>query len=218
MCGRFTLTASGEELAEGFDLDEAPELVPRYNIAPTQPVVAVTRDETGARRLATFAWGLRLVDTRKGEPPLINARSESAARRGVFKDAFARRRCLVPADGFYEWQGEKPHRQPWYFRLAAGGVFAFAGLWEPAHAEGALPTCTLLTTEPNAVVAPVHERMPVILPKEQYPAWLDPERRREDQLRPLLVPYTAAALTGYRVGTAVNRAQFDDPLCVAPLA
>src|SRR5215468_646829 len=152
MCGRFTLTASGEEVAEALGLDAAPELTPRYNIAPTQPVVAVTRDDAGARRLSTFAWGLRLADTRKGEKPLINARAESAARRGVFRDAFATRRCLVPADGFYEWQGEKPHRQPWYVRLAAGGVFAFAGLWEPAHAPGALPTCTLLTTEPNAVV------------------------------------------------------------------
>jgi putative SOS response-associated peptidase YedK len=218
MCGRFTLTASGEELAEALDLDEAPELTPRYNIAPTQPVVAVTRDDAGARRLATFAWGLRLADARKGERPLINARAESAARRGVFRDAFAKRRCLVPADGFYEWQGAKPERQPWYVRLAAGGVFAFAGLWEPAHAAGAPATCTLLTTEPNAVMAPLHDRMPVILPPDRYAAWLDPERRREDELRPLLVPYAATPLTAYRVGPRVNRAQFDDPLCIAPLA
>lgn len=217
MCGRFTLTSSGDELAEAFDLDEIPELTPRYNIAPSQALAVVTRDEAGRRRLTTFAWGLRTAEARKGERPLINARAESAARRGIFRDAFAKRRCLVPADGFYEWEGKGPRRQPWYVRLAAGGVFAFAGLWEPSHVRGAPATCTLLTTEPNAVVQPIHERMPVILAPEHYAVWLDPERRREPELLPLLVPYPDSALTAYRVGTAVNRAQFEDPLCIAPL-
>ena len=133
VCGRFNQTASGEEVAEAFGLDEAPELAPRYNIAPTQPIAVVgVQPKTGRRGLASLTWGLVPRDSLGGERGFINARAETAWEKPSFREAFARRRCLVPATGFYEWQdaGEKT-RQPWLIRLASGRLFAFAGLWEP---------------------------------------------------------------------------------------
>ncbi len=216
MCGRFTLTASGEELAEAFDLDEVPALAPRYNIAPSQPLAVVRVDPAGARRLSTLTWGLLPPDSLEGDRPFINARAETAGERPSFRDAFAQRRCLVAADGFYEWEGTGNKRQPWYVRLASGRPFAFAGLWEPPRTPEKPGTCTLLTTEPNELVRPIHDRMPVILAPEEAAAWLDPRRQRAAELLPLLSAYPAQAMTAYRVGTAVNNARFDDPSCIAP--
>ena len=216
MCGRFTLTKSGEEVAEAFGLDEAPTLLPRYNIAPSEPVLVVRQVEPGAARVVSLSrWGLVPRVAPEGKP-LINARAETAATRGVFKDAFAHRRCLVPADGFYEWQGPKgTKRQPFHLRLVGGGLFGLAGLLEPGE-EAGTSTLALLTTTPNAVVEKIHERMPVIVPSADYARWLDP-RTPLPVLSALLGPYPAARMESWPVGAAVNNARLDDAACIAPL-
>jgi len=216
MCGRFTLTASGEELAEAFGLDDAPPLAPRYNIAPSQPVAVVRAEPTGRLALSLLVWGLLPAATAEPKRPLINARAETAWSKPSFRDAFARRRCLVPASGFYEWAGSGKKRQPWYFRMASGRPFAFAGLWEPPFDPREPATVTILTTEPNELARPVHDRMPVILDPDGYRRWLDPRAGGMAALRPLLVPFPASAMTAYPVGTTVNDPRRDEPACVAP--
>ena len=216
MCGRFTLTKSGEEVAEAFGLDDAPALLPRHNIAPSQPVLVVRQVAPGAAPAASLArWGF----VPRGDPegkPLINARAETAATRGVFKDAFAHRRCLVPADGFYEWQGLKgTKRQPFHLRLLGGGLFGLAGIVEPG-AEAGTSTLAILTTLPNALVEKIHERMPLIVPRADYARWLDP-RTPPLALRLLLGPYPAARMESWPVGAVVNNPRLDDPACIAPL-
>jgi len=216
MCGRFNLTASGEEIAEAFDLDETPELAPRYNIAPTQSVAVVRLDTaSGRRRLSALRWGLVPEGAPETDRGFINARAETAGQKPSFREAFSRRRCLIPATGFYEWQAVSTRRrQPWVFALASGRPFAFAGLWEPPARDGAAPTCTILTTDPNEVTRPVHDRMPVILEPESYARWLDPEARGSVALRPLLRPYPAEAMTAWPVRPAVNNPRYDEPACL----
>jgi putative SOS response-associated peptidase YedK len=218
MCGRFNQTASGDEVAEAFGLDEAPELAPRYNIAPTQPVAVVgVQPKTGRRGLASLRWGLVPRSSLGDERGLINARSETAWEKPSFREAFARRRCLIPATGFYEWQKlDAKRRQPWLIRLASGRPFAFAGLWEPPPAGGPSPTCAILTTEPNEVARPIHDRMPVILDPADFALWLDPAVTAPAEVRPLLRPFPAAAMTAFPVTTAVNNPAFDDPACLVP--
>jgi putative SOS response-associated peptidase YedK len=220
VCGRFNQTASGEEIAEAFALDEAQALAPRYNIAPTQPVPVVVVEPASSRRvLVERKWGLVPRDALGKERGFINARAESAASKPAFSEAFAERRCLVPATGFYEWQQvDARRRQPWLIRLASGAPFAFAGLWEPPAAAlpGALPTFTILTTQPNDVTRKVHDRMPVILAPASYARWLDPALRDFEGLREIIAPFSAQAMTAYPVSTHVNNAAFDDPACLAP--
>jgi putative SOS response-associated peptidase YedK len=218
MCGRFNQTASGDEVAEAFALDEAPALLPRYNIAPTQPVAVVgVQGKTARRGLAMLAWGFVPRTSLGGERGFINARAETAWEKPSFREAFARRRCLIPATGFYEWQKTSAKKgQPWLIRLASGRLFAFAGLWEPPAASGTGPTCTILTTEPNDVAQPIHDRMPVILDPADYALWLDPAVTLPAEVRPLLRPFPAGAMTAFRVTTAVNRPSFDDPSCLTP--
>ncbi|HEY7923750.1 MAG: SOS response-associated peptidase [Burkholderiales bacterium] len=220
MCGRFNQTASGEEIAAAFALDEAQALAPRYNIAPTQPVPVVVVEPARSRRvLVERKWGLVPRDALGKERGFINARAESAASKPAFSEAFAERRCLVPATGFYEWQQvDARRRQPWLIRLASGAPFALAGLWEPPPAAlpGALPTFTILTTQPNDVTRTVHDRMPVILAPASYARWLDPARSTFQELRELTLPFPAQAMTAYPVSTHVNNAAFDDPACLAP--
>ena len=219
MCGRFNLTASGEEIAEAFDLDEVPELAPRYNIAPTQPVAVVRLDGTGGRRrLSELRWGLVPEGAPQTDRGHINARSETAWQKPSFRDAFARRRCLIPATGFYEWKRTGARsRQPWALALRSGQPFAFAGLWEPPAREGAPTTCAILTTEPNDLAREIHDRMPVILEPESYVGWLDPEARAAQTLRSLLRPFPAEAMTAWRVSTAVNSPRCDEPVCLERL-
>jgi putative SOS response-associated peptidase YedK len=219
VCGRFNQTASGEELAEAFDLDAVEATPPRYNICPAQKVPVVGVDEaTGRRRLHHLTWGLIPRGAVARERGFINARSESAWERAAFAQAFAERRCLVPATGFYEWQKlEGKRRQPWLVRRSDGGLFAFAGLWEPASkAEGASPTFTILTTEPNDVTAKVHDRMPAILDPRDYARWLDPRITLPSEVRPLLRPFPAAELVAYPVSPRVNSPANDDPTCLEP--
>jgi putative SOS response-associated peptidase YedK len=218
MCGRFNLTAPGAEIAEQFGLGEPPILKPRFNIAPSQMIAVVgLQPKTGRRGLAELRWGLLPQGAREGERRHINARCETAGARPAFRGAFARRRCLIPATGFYEWKrvpGQQP--QPWLLKLASGRVFAFAGLWEPAPAAGGTPSCAILTTEPNPLAREIHDRMPVILDQADYAGWLDPALTSGQDLEPLLRPFPAGAMTAIPVNTAVNRAAFDDPSCVEP--
>jgi putative SOS response-associated peptidase YedK len=215
MCGRFTLTASGQEVALAFGLEDEPEIEARYNIAPSQEVAAVEGPTRGQRHLFRPRWGLvsRAKDARA--TIIINARSESVATRPTFRSAFDARRCLVPADGFYEWQavpGER-HRRPFHARKTEGGLFALAGLWEP-RPDGSR-TCTLLTTEPNREIAEIHDRMPVILAPEDYDAWLDPRAPRALVL-PLMRPLPDGALVLRPVSDLVNNARAEGPACLSP--
>jgi putative SOS response-associated peptidase YedK len=222
MCGRFTLTSTAEILASLFHLREVPDLPQRFNIAPTQSVAVVRPSaETGSRELVMLRWGL--IPSWAADPAignsLINARSETVATKPSFRSAFRQRRCLVVADGFYEWQ-KRPggKKQPYYFRLGDGRPFAFAGLWERwQKGEEPVESCTLLTTTANATVRPVHERMPVILQPAAYDQWLDSRGQKAEEVLPLLQPYAGADLTAYPVGTQVNNARHNGPDCVAPL-
>jgi putative SOS response-associated peptidase YedK len=220
VCGRFNQTASGEEIAETFSLDEASVLAPRYNIAPTQPVGVVMLEPGGGRRvLVERKWGLVPRNALGKERGFINARAESAAAKPAFAEAFATRRCLVPATGFYEWRLlDSRRRQPWLFRLASGAPFAFAGLWEPAPpaVPGASATFTILTTQSNELTRPVHDRMPVILEPAGYARWLDPALHASHELRALLRPLPAGGMTAYPVSDRVNNAAFDDAGCLTP--
>lgn len=222
MCGRFTLASPGEIVAEMFELTEPPAIQPRYNIAPTQPAPVVRFDAAaGARRFDLLHWGL--IPAWAKEPSIgnrmINARSETAAQKPSFRTAMKRRRCLIVADGFYEWQKVRGGKQPWCIRSADGRPFAMAGLWE--HFSGAdgtdIESCTILTTTPNDVLKPIHDRMPVILGEADYTAWLDPAIDSVEPVAPLLRPCSSEALTAYRVSTHVNRPANDDPKCAAPL-
>jgi putative SOS response-associated peptidase YedK len=225
MCGRFTLHAPAEALATLFDLPEAPPLAPRYNIAPTQPVGIVRPTIDGsAREWALVMWGL--VPSWSKDPTIggrmINARSETAAEKPSFRAAFKRRRCLIPADGFYEWQKLAKGKQPYYIGLQGGGPFAFAGLWETWQGPdgGELQSCTLLTTEPNELLEPIHNRMPVILAPQDYDEWLDhasEDGRYLASIRHLLRPFPADEMAAYPVSTYVNNARNEGPECIKPL-
>lgn len=222
MCGRFTLTSPDQDLAVQFDLPAIPSLEPRYNIAPTQLVAAVreTRDGAG-RELAMLRWGL--IPFWAKDPGIgsrmINARAETVAEKPSYRTSFKRKRCLVPADGFYEWQATGGPKQPFYFRFEGGGPFALAGLWDrwEKGEDEPVETFTILTTEPNEVVAPVHQRMPVILDREGMAVWLDPAIEEAEQLQPLLGPFPAAGMEAYPVSTFVNSPGNDTPRCIEPL-
>lgn len=222
MCGRFSLIAPGEAVAEFFDLPETPFLAPRYNIAPTQPVAAVrVNRDTKQRELVHFHWGL--IPSWSKDPTIgsrmINARSETAAEKPSFRAAIKYRRCLVPADGFYEWQKQNGSKQPMRIGMADGGLFAIAGLWEhwqsPDGSE--IESCTLLTTEPNELLRPVHNRMPVILAPEDFELWLDPAAQHAGEVQHLLGPFPAGAMDFYPVSTHVNNPANEDPRCIEPL-
>jgi len=221
MCGRFTLRAPASVIAEQFRLLDAEPLEPRFNVAPTQPV-AVVRFGPGARQVARLQWGLVPSWARDASigSRLINARAESVADKPAFRAAFRRRRCLVVADGFYEWRRTGAKKQPFFIRLRDDRPFGFAGLWESW--EGAdhsvLETCTILTTGPNELMKPIHDRMPVILDPDDYGRWLDPGIQKPEPLAPLLRPYPSDAMLALAVGTHVNNPRNDDPECIVPVA
>ena len=213
MCGRFTLRHRTSAIAERFavtllDLDQ---IEPRYNIAPTQQVLGITG---GPERSASmFRWGLIpfwAKDASIGSK-LINARSETVAEKPSFRQALAKRRCLIPVDGFYEWKKGPGGKTPMYIRFRDGRLFAFAGLWETWHPEGQPPvsTCTVLTTEPNELMAPIHNRMPVILDPASETAWLDPETPPAARLE-LLRPCAPDDMEAFPVSRRVNSPSMDD--------
>ncbi len=222
MCGRFSQATLVEELAEKFSLASAPQLKPRYNIAATQPVAVIRLSPgDGWRRLDLMRWGLIpawVKDPTKARQP-INAKSETVAELPSFRVAFRQRRCLIPADGFYEWQQQGRYKQPVYICMKDHEPFAFAGLWEHWEKPDQEPidSCVLLTTEPNELLAQVHNRMPVILDPTQYDLWLDPDVQQLDKLRPLLHSYPSEPMTYYSVNLRVNNPKHDDPLCLEPL-
>jgi putative SOS response-associated peptidase YedK len=255
MCGRFTLRAPASVVAEHFALFELPPFTPRFNIAPTQPVPVIRlapRTQAGTvpifapakmglspsgpsaprRELVFLRWGL--IPSWAKDPSignrLINARAETVAEKPAFRTALRRRRCLLAADGFYEWQAAGRRKQPYFIRLRDDRPFAFAGLWETwegrtgtdpdssAQSEPvpvrSIESCTLLTTEPNELMRPIHDRMPAILAPDDYAAWLDPAVQEPAQLLPLLRPYPSEAMVARPVGTLVNSPANDVPECI----
>lgn len=221
MCGRYSQHQSAEVIAQAFEVDDVPALEPRYNIAPTQSVPTVLKSSVSkTRQFKMMHWGLipKWAKDSKIGTKLINARAETVAEKPSFKSAFRKRRCLVVADGFYEWQQQenKKQKQPYYFRLNDGQPFAFAGLWEQwEDASGeVINSCTLLTTDANELMRPVHNRMPVILNPKDYEQWLDPEVKEPERLQPLLRPYSTQEMLAYPVSTAVNKPSNDNAECI----
>lgn len=221
MCGRYTLTTSPDGLVNAFALEEAPrELKPRYNIAPGSDV-AVVANRNG-RQVEFFRWGL--IPSWAKDPAIghrmINARAETASEKPSFRSALRRRRCLILADGFYEWQGARAPKTPMYARLRGGEPFAFAGLWESWQPPDgtAIHSCAILTTRPNELMAPIHNRMPVILDAGSYDLWLDPAQRAASDFESMLVPFAADRMEVYEVSRAVNNPLYDHPNCVAAVA
>lgn len=219
MCGRFSLTTPGPILAEMFGVVDL-ALPPRFNVAPTQSV-PVVRVVDGQRVIALLRWGLVpswSKDPKKG-PPLINARADTVAEKPAFRAALKYRRCIVPADGFFEWKKEGAKRLPVHFKLRDGRPFGFAGLWECWKSpEGEiLESMTILTTTPNELVAAVHDRMPAILPPSGYDAWLNPSIKDAAAVIGLLGPYSEALMVAVPVSEHVNKVANDDPKCHEPL-
>ena len=223
MCGRYTLSTPVEKLAEEFDVSgQLPDLPPSYNVAPSQEVAAIVEGGDGERRLELLRWGL--IPAWADDPGIgsrmINARSETVAEKPSFRRAFKERRCLIPADGFYEWQKTNGGKQPYHLKMRDGRPFAFAGLWErwSGDEEGEIRSCTILTTDANDLVGEVHPRMPVILPPETYDLWLDPDVRDREQLLSLLVPYPTGEMEAYPVSQRVNNPSNNEPGCVESVA
>jgi putative SOS response-associated peptidase YedK len=223
MCGRFTLQTPVADLVEIFEIDRVrtEPSSPRFNIAPTDPVVVVRRTTGGERELDTLRWGLIPSWTRgAGElPTLINARSETLDKRPAFQEPSRSRRCLVPADGFFEWRPEAGRRQPYLVRARDGKPFAFAGLWDrwSGGAGDPIESCTIVTTDANDLLRPVHDRMPVILPPPDVSLWLDPDVRLYAELESLLDPIPSESVELTPVSPRVNRIQNDDSGCIEPL-
>ena len=228
MCGRYTLAnPDPARLRARFDiLESTAEAVvgetaeARYNIAPTDPVLAVRRREEGARELGRLRWGLvpgRWAEQGKG-PPLINARAETLERQAAFKESFHERRCLIPADGFYEWLTDERGKRPVWISRPDGELFAFAGIWAALKRKGSdevLHSCAIVTCDPNDLIRPIHDRMPVILDPGLEAAWLDPDADPEDLLE-LLVPAPDRSLVLHEVGDLVNNVRNDGPELIAP--
>lgn len=209
MCGRYTLTAVADELVETFDVPSLElEYRPRYNVAPGQDCPIVAADRRG-RRMGLMRWGFEPQRPPSAKGGWINARAESVMRRASFGEAFHRRRCLVPADGFYEWRRDDGGKTPFWFHLPDGGIFSFAGIWEGR-------TFAILTTEANEDVRTVHDRMPVLVAPGDRGAWLDRETPASELLR-IMAPSPAGTLGSHEVSRRVNRTDQDDPGLVEPV-
>jgi putative SOS response-associated peptidase YedK len=222
MCGRFTLVTDPEKLMQRFMLDEITlDLQPRYNIAPGQPVPAIIADG-GKRRIGQLRWGLvpSWAQDEKIGSRMINARAETLTEKPAFRRLFERKRCLIPADGFYEWKQTDKGKQPMRITMKNGEPFAFAGLFDTwTRSDGQkISTCTIITTAPNEVVADIHNRMPVILRSEDESLWLDREKYDAELLQSLLVPYDADQMRAYPVPAIVGNPGNDTPECIEEVA
>src|SRR5215469_9427989 len=223
MCGRYRLSRRKQLVEEYFDTTPWEEdWNPRFNIAPTQPVPVVRQHpKESVRQLSVMKWGL--IPHWAKDPPIatrtINAKSETAATKPAFRDPLKFRRCLIPADGFYEWQRAGKSKQPFCFEVSDGELFAFAALWDGwKDANGHwVKTCSILTTTPNAVTSTVHDRMPVILDPDSYDLWLDPEMQNVAVISELLKPYDARLMRCYPVNTRINNVANDDEECSHPV-
>jgi putative SOS response-associated peptidase YedK len=222
MCGRYIIKAPVSQLASMFDLIDVPALSPRYNVAPTQSVPAIRlKPDRKERELVMLKWGLIpgwAKDASIGNR-LINARGDTVAEKPSFRSAFRRRRCLMAADGFYEWQKTNGKKQPYFIGLKDQTPFTFAGLWEQwKDPEGdPVESCALITTDANDVVKPIHDRMPVILQPKDYGVWLDPGVQDSTELKKLLQPYPSEAMMAYPVSSFVNNPKNEDPKCAVRL-
>lgn len=220
MCGRFALNSPPQRIAQQFSLDQIPELFPRYNITPGQVIPVVRHNAEEKRELVLARWGL--IPAWSKEPKIeystINARAETVASKPAFRSAFRSRRCLVPADAYFEWQkrpGSKL-KQPFLIGLKNQGLFAFAGLWEHWHqGDIVIESCTIIVTDANALTQSIHDRMPVILDPSAYDAWLD-RKTPVGSLQALLKPYDSDEMGAYPVSTLVNNPRHDDPQVIEP--
>lgn len=223
MCGRFALYSKPETLARRFKTETIPGMEARYNIAPTQ-TIPIIREENGKRRFALTRWGLipHWAKDMKIGYSTINARAETVASKPVFRNAFKFRRCLIPADGFYEWQVvlDSKVKQPWFIVLRDRESMAFAGLWERWQSpEGEeLESCSIIVTDANELMRPIHDRMPVILAPGDWDAWLEAEAKDAAVLQGLLKPYLAECMEAWPVSTKVNSARNDSVECVEGLS
>lgn len=238
MCARYTLKSTADVLQQEFELPELPELPPRYNIAPTQAVLAIRESDAGVREATFLHWGL--IPSWAKDPgigtKLINARSETLLEKPSYRVAFKRRRCLIPADGFFEWHEEsefpetdlfgevtksgKTYKQPMWFHRKDERPFAFAGLWEywETAEGGPIESCTIITTTANELLAQYHDRMPVILHREDYSAWLRKSDENANGLVSLLAPFPAEEMTAYDVTRKMSNPRYDFEDCIEPLS
>jgi putative SOS response-associated peptidase YedK len=222
MCGRFSLRANTRAVATLFDLPSVPELAPRYNIAPSQPVaVAGLKPDGSGLGLTLMRWGLVPRWWNKPKPPTFTvARADTVAEKPAFRDSFRRRRCLIPADGFVEWPQDGRDKWPFYFRRADHAPFAFAGLWDTWADPGTgrtMLSCCFITTDPNELVARIHDRMPVIVDLADFGHWLDAAQTADD-LVPLLRPSPASGMEMVALSKRINSPKYDDPECLEPRA
>lgn len=220
MCGRYALTSAPEAVRALFRYREEAQFPPRYNVAPTQPIPVICRVR-GERRFALMRWGL--IPSWVKDPGifsvLVNARGESVCDKPAFRHAMKRRRCLIPADGFYEWKDEGGRKRPFFVRKRDGGPIALAGLWETWTGPDGEETDTvcIVTTTANRVIAPIHERMPAIIPPEAFDLWLDCDRVDAMAAAALIAPAPGSLLEAYEVSLAVNRTANDSPALIEPL-
>ena len=218
MCGRFTLRTPTKAIVEAFDLATAPDLPPRYNIAPTQKVAAIRLNpETRTRQLSMFRWGL--VPSWADDPSIgyrmINARAESVAIKPAFRSAFKKGRCLIVADGLYEWKKTGKNKQPYFVRLKDDEPFAFAGLSEHWHrGDEVIDSCAIIATDANELMEGIHDRMPVILSVDDYGLWLEPDSHGQGKLLEMLKPYPAEDMEAYPISTVVNNPRNEVKECI----
>lgn len=225
MCGRFSLRArTADMLAEYFGIINVPPLAARYNIAPSQPVPVVRlkpENNNPQRELVLMHWGL--IPSWAKDPAIgnrmINARAETLEEKPAFRAALHKRRCLLVADGFYEWKTEGRKKQPYFFHYDDDRLFAFAGLWESWEGpdNSSIESCTIITTDANDLVRPIHDRMPVIIQPEHYPLWLNTKESDIKKVTNLLVPFSETGLIAYPVSAMVNSPIHDKPECLTPI-
>jgi len=221
MCGRYVLKATLPDIARMLGMEADLALEPSYNIAPTRAVPVCRSEQPGKKELVLMHWGLipHWAKQRDSNYRMINARAETIAEKPAFRSPFRHRRCLIPADGYYEWKSMQGRKQPYYFSRKDDQPFCFAGLWDRWQPPEGTPveSCTIITTGADAFAAEFHHRMPVILSENDYARWLDPRISHAAQIAPLLRPFASEAMRVYPVSTLVNNARVDEARCITPL-
>ena len=220
MCGRFYLDVARDKLKAHYRLKRVPKLVARFNISPSQDIAAIRESKEG-RELAILHWGLipSWAKDVKSHYSMINARAETVASKPAYRAAFRHRRCLIPVSGFYEWHPQDHDKQPYAIQMKDGEPFSLAGLWEHWQGENGktIESCAVIVTDANALLTPIHDRMPVIIATDDYETWLNPEMQDIDVLNALLYPYPAEYLQAFPVSRDVNNPAHDEPSCIKPI-